>query len=193
MKLYSFPVSLIRQYCFCPRIPWYYEYMSLRPATPLWVKQGESHHVKQTMLNRRRNLSRYGLENGRLIHDVHLSDAELGIHGVCDAIIETQDEDYPLEFKLYGQEPTRGQIFQLVAYGILCHRQRARAVTKSFMLYGSKGKTYEVRITPKLIGEVLETVSAMREMIESGYLPASPATAAQCGQCEYLNFCNDRD
>lgn len=58
---FSVPVSLLRQYAFCPRIPFFYLIRNLHPPFRSWVKQGLGFHEKTQMLAKRRNLSRFGL------------------------------------------------------------------------------------------------------------------------------------
>lgn len=58
----SYPVHLLRQYLFCPRIPWFNVVRNLYPATPSWVRRGIRYHEVQQALSKRRNLSRYGLD-----------------------------------------------------------------------------------------------------------------------------------
>lgn len=58
---FSVPVSLLRQYAFCPRIPFFYLIRNLHPPFRPWVKQGLGFHEKTQMLAKRRNLSRFGL------------------------------------------------------------------------------------------------------------------------------------
>ena len=193
MMSYSLPVSQIRQHCFCPRIPWFNELLNMKSASPLWVKQGEAHHTRQTMLNRRRKLSRYGLDQGLLHEDVELHDGGLGLHGICDAVIETEQAVYPLEFKLYGDKPRRGQIYQLVAYGILCEKKFCKSATCGYILFGQRGQTQHVNFDEKIRIEVVNAIYSMRQNLEHSCIPDSSASFAQCGQCEYLNYCNDRE
>ena len=190
---YSLPVSQIRQHCFCARIPWFNELLNMRSAKPLWVKQGESHHKRQTMLNRRRKLSRYGLDQGLLREDVELHDEDLGLHGICDAVIETEHAVHPLEFKLYGDKPRRGQIYQLVAYGILCEKKFGKPASCGYILFGLRGQTQQINFDEKIRNDVLSATYSMRQNLERSTMPDSSASTAQCGQCEYLNYCNDRE
>ena len=51
---FSVPVSLLRQYAFCPRIPFFYLIRNLHPPFRPWVKQGLGFHEKTQMLAKRR-------------------------------------------------------------------------------------------------------------------------------------------
>jgi CRISPR-associated exonuclease Cas4 len=56
---YSLPISLIRQYCFCPRIPYFQELLKLNPKRPQWVKQGEKLHQQQQKVFKHRVKQNY--------------------------------------------------------------------------------------------------------------------------------------
>ena len=193
MQSYSIPASQLRQYAYCPRIPWYMEVLGLAPARPIWVQQGERHHLRQTMLNRRRRLSRYGLTSARLHEDVAMRLDDHGIHGICDGILETIDAVYPLEFKLSDRRPSKGHLLQLGAYALMAERHFTKQCPRGFILYGDRGHTLPVFIDGKLRKWVENGIRGLRRCLESGSVPSSAATPAQCGQCEFLNFCNDRE
>ena len=57
----SLPVSYIRQFCFCPRIPFLSVFLEIKPPSPLWVQDGVDFHEKAAMLQKRRKLSKFNL------------------------------------------------------------------------------------------------------------------------------------
>jgi CRISPR-associated exonuclease Cas4 len=171
MKSFSLPVSLIRQFVFCPRIPYFHELLGLRPNKPLWVKQGEAYHKRQDMLSKRRNLSRFGLDKGIQHHNLSLRDEALGIHGICDLLIETDEAVYPLEFKLYGEKPRRGQIYQLAAYGMLAEKEMSKPCHQGFILYGQKGNTQSIILDDKIREDVSAVIRNMQRILECQTMP----------------------
>lgn len=190
----SVAVSMIRQYCFCPRVVYFTWILGHKPAMPKWVAQGERYHLRTEMLNKRRNLSRYKLNSAdaSLRHDIHLSCDALSLHGICDAVIETDEKVYPLEFKLDLERVYRGQIMQVVAYGMLLEHHYNKQCDMGFILHGEKGKTYQVHIDNAMRNDVKKIIIAINMMGETALLPHSSASAKQCIQCEFLNLCNDR-
>jgi len=145
------------------------------------------------MLNRRRSLQRYGLQQGALEHNVSLKGNGLPIHGVADAIIVTDNEVCPLEFKLEAASVQRGQILQLAAYGVLAEERYGKPFRQGFILYGSRGKTHRIQMDDRLRQQLNSVVESMLEIFQAQLMPASSASAHQCAQCEYLNFCADRE
>ena len=190
----SLPVSLIRQHVFCPRIPFYNEVLSINPGDRPWQSQGVSYHKRQEMLMRRRRLERFGLSEATLKINISLYSEKKSLHGICDALLIDEEQIVPLEFKLSSSfQPRRGHILQLAAYGVLAEEQFGKPCEQMFILYGDKGKMHRVKLDEALRSSLMRTVDTMRENLRKPLLPASSATNAQCGQCEYLNFCADRE
>lgn len=192
MSQFSVPASLIRQHHFCPRIPFFNEVRRINPSDRPWQEQGVTYHKRQKMLSKRRNLSRYGLDNGELKFDVHLHCPGIGCHGIADGIIFTEDQLAIIEFKISGQKPQKGQILQAGAYGIMAESQFHKPCKYIFVLMGNRGKTFRFTLDTKLRNDVLTSLEAIQDNLNQPLLPHSPATDLQCGQCEYLNFCGDR-
>lgn len=189
---YSIPVHLIRQYCFCERIPYYQELLKLNPARPYWVKQGEKLHKNQKRLFKGRTLKRFGLEEAAQEFEVKVSDEILQLHGLVDSVLTTKEEIYPIEFKLSGSKPVKGQILQLTAYGMLLEKQFNVDCKKGFILFEQKGKTITINFTEKHKQNVLKIRNEILQSLSGSLMPHSSASSAQCTQCEYLNYCNDR-
>lgn len=189
----SIPASLLRQHLFCPRIPWLQRKMGLQPATPLWVKQGEDYHAKQQELFKRRNLSRFGLEQAIWHFELSLWHNDLSFHGKPDALLELDEEVIPLEFKMTGSKPLPSQIVQLTAYGLLAEKSMGKICKRGFLLYEERGKTHEIIFDELRKQKVFEVAMRILDNESRPLLPDSSAGEHQCGQCEYLNYCNDRE
>lgn len=192
MKPYSLPVHLLRQHAFCPRIPYFIEGLGVAGATPLWVQQGQDYHDRQERLSRSRTLKRFGLDRAMRHFRMRLSSARLGIHGVADAVLETVTDVYPIEFKTELSEAGRGQVLQLAAYGIMAEETQHKRFVAGFLLYGHKGKTRRIERNDALVRNVERALDAIRHNLAAARMPESSASAPQCGQCEYFNYCNDR-
>lgn len=190
---YSLPVHLLRQYCFCPRIPWYQEVLGLRPIRPLWVQQGENFDTRQPRLFRQRTLLRFGLQTAHREFGVSVASEQLHMHGRVDCVLKTETELFPVEIKLAGRKPDRGHILQLAAYGMLLAATYRKPVRRGFILMGKRGKSWAIEINQQLRREVCRVRDSILLVLEEARMPDSSASIAQCGQCEYLNWCNDRE
>ena len=192
---FSVPVSLLRQYAFCPRIPFFYLIRNLHPPFRPWVKQGLGFHEKTQMLAKRRNLSRFGLAGAFTLEaDVALKSETLHLHGICDAVLTlASGQMVPLEFKMkencnlfYGSD------LQLTAYAMLLEELRGQPVPFGFLLFGSKGKTLRIEFSEEIREKVRVITQKILTDCEEALMPSTAASDKQCSQCEYLNFCNDR-
>jgi len=146
------------------------------------------------MLSRRRNLSRFGIAgDAKVLSDVYVRAQKLGCHGIADMMLETATALYLVEFKISELKPVKGHILQVAAYAIAAEEQFQKPVAGVYILYGDRGKTFEVHLSPALRQQVETTVSRISALLSGASMPDSAASAEQCGQCEYLNFCADRD
>lgn len=191
IMLSSVPANLIRQWCYCPRVVYYMELMDMPIHRPSWVKQGEEFHRLQEKLWQRRNLSRFKLASGKIHHNLTMRSEDLGLHGIVDMAIETEEAVYPVEFKLSPSNKKRGDILQLTAYAMLLEKYFGKSSPVGFL--AGKGKfLHSIDIDSARQQEVTAVVGAIIEMLQRGTKPETSATVVQCCACEYVNFCNDR-
>lgn len=183
---------MIRQYLFCPRIVYFLEVLNIPKISPIWVKEGVSHHKKQAELFKRRTLSRFGLENAEFKSNIHLSSDDFEFYGICDGLIISGTHIYPVEIKLHGDRPSKAQKMQLIAYGILAENKFNKIFDLGFILYESNAKTVPIKVTDQDKQELIQKVKEIIEMIQLGRLPYSSADDGKCTQCEFENYCNDR-
>ncbi len=189
--LSSVPVNLIREWCYCPRKVFYMECMNISPIYPRWVKQGEDFHKEEEKLWKRRNLSRFNLKEGKQYHNLSVKNKDLGLHGIVDMVIETENTVYAIEFKLSANNKRRGDILQLVAYAMLIEKFFLKKSDIGFLV--GKGKVlHTIDIDEKKRKEAVFIVRKIQKTIEQGMKPETSATVRQCQVCPYLNFCNDR-
>lgn len=188
---YSVPVNLIRQWCYCPRVVYYMELTNVSFHRPIWVKQGEQFHQIEEKLWRRRNLSRFNLQNGKTYHNLMMRNNKLGFHGIVDMAIETDIAVHAVEFKISAGNKKRGDQLQLSAYAMLLEKYFSKPSLVGFLV--GKGKSLNIiNIDADKRRSVMEVSNKIRQMLRRGSKPDSSATVAQCCVCEYVNFCNDR-
>ena len=190
---YSLPVNLLTQFHFCPRIPYFQELLKMKPFYPQWVKQGRSFHEAQEKVFQHRTLKRFGLQKAEQKFNIEVQSQKLHLHGILDSLLVTKKAIFPVEFKLSERKPSKGQIIQLTAYAMLIEESMQLPCQKGFLLIGKKGKCYPIEFTDFYKNKVLETKNKILDSFEKSYLPDSSASLSQCYQCEYLNYCNDRE
>ncbi|MDD2974355.1 MAG: CRISPR-associated protein Cas4 [Aliarcobacter cryaerophilus] len=190
--MYKLPIHLIRQYLFCPRVVYFLEVLSIPKVSPIWVKEGENYHKSQEKLFKKRTLARFKLENASFWQNVNLSYSDLNFYGICDALIISDTNIYPVEIKLHGQKPTKAQKMQLIAYGVLAEKIYKKDFNLGFISFEKNAKTVPINVNNDMKQEVQKIVNEIINLIKSEKLPYSNAEDEKCTQCEFLNYCNDR-
>lgn len=190
----SIPISLIRQYCFCPRIPFFYLVYGMTPELKPWVEEGLTFHERMSVLQKRRNLSSVRFDEGRFVPHVDVKSELLKFHGRVDGVFFSNAGDiYPIEFKLAEKEEIRrAHVLQLSAYALALEEKYGKTIQQGFLVLGKKSKVFGIRIDDQKREDVKECLEHIKASLVTGLLPESSASERQCCQCEYLNFCADR-
>jgi len=191
INLYEIPISLMRQYYFCPRIIYFTEVMGIKPFEPVWVRMGSENHNKQEKLFHRRVIGRFGIEEAEYLYNVRLFSPAYGINGICDLVLSGDTFVYPVEIKT--GKIHKGHFAQIAGYAVCLEEKYGKKADKGFISQGSKGKVTCINIDLDMKNLLKECLKAIREIIDSQVMPDSSASIHQCGQCEFLNFCNDRN
>jgi CRISPR-associated exonuclease Cas4 len=63
-----------------------------------------------------------------------------------------------------------------------------RTVDRGFIYYAATGRRQEVLFTPELRQQTLNTITAVRQLIESGERPPNPYTP-RCKGCSLYDIC----
>ena len=188
----SVPVNLLRQWCFCPRVPYYQELLGTQIARPPWVAQGNKYEVVQQNLFKRRNLSRFGLSEGELRAQVQMANPKEPFHGIADMVIRTAKAVHVVEIKLNLDKVGKGIVAQLAALSILAEAEFGKPATDAFVVFGRRSQVRHIQIDADLRSYTRRLARRIQDTLISGIKPSSPASERQCAQCEYLNYCNDR-
>jgi CRISPR-associated protein Cas4 len=119
-------------------------------------------------------------------------ESDFNFYGICDALIISDKNIYPVEIKLHGTKPTKAQKMQLLAYGILAEKIYKKEFNLGFILFEKNAKTIPIEINENQKMQLVVLVDKIIEMIKKEKLPYSDATEEKCTQCEFENYCNDR-
>jgi CRISPR-associated exonuclease Cas4 len=145
-----------------------------------------------------------GLPAGRVIYtdtrgwgpvEQPLYDAELGLTGKPDYLVESGSELIPVEVKSsrVSSAPYDSHIFQLAVYCLLVQRHYGKRPAYGILHYPNR--TFAIDYTPELEKALLELLQEMRKTIgaqraDSAGPPRSHDSAARCARCGYRNFCD---
>lgn len=187
-------VSDIKQYFYCPRVV-YFEYCQpVEKKVSYKMEEGNAAQKALEILEKRRTLARYGLENGKRHFGINLVSDNLNLSGNLDLLVENKKGYFPVEFKnafAPAKIPFNHKL-QLTAYGMLVESNYDIIVSKGFLYYLLNEEVKTVRFTLDLRNLVLEAIKGTREIIEAGIFPEPPKYKNKCVDCEFLRHCGDR-
>lgn len=184
---------MLRQWAYCPRIPFFREALGIVPRTPKWVAHGIEFDAVQFVLSRDRRFRELGIERYRALRRVTLGDKGVGVHGIADLILLGPDRLYVCDYKLYATRVERGTRLQLAAYALLAEQKYEVHCAGLLVITGKPMRTLACKWDDTIRAQTREAIEQVQRMLLEGVLPASDAGPAKCGICEFLNYCNDRE
>lgn len=196
MTEYTFEVTDIRQWTYCPRVVYYHYCLpDIRPMTRLMLA-GMAEHHNESGREERRSLRSYGLKAGERVFDLVLNSESLGLRGRVDLAIAIPDrqagtEAIVVEYKDSEQAAGPHMKLQLAAYALLLEEAWGLPVKRGFIYHMPTRKAEAISITTGLRTKVKETIAAIRAMAQGEAMPPAPASRRQCAVCEFRRFCND--
>jgi CRISPR-associated exonuclease Cas4 len=190
-------VTDLKQYTFCPRIVFYrYCLPRIRPITYA-MEEGIRSHEEEETREERRSLRNYGLTTGERAFHLPLQSTKLGLTGRVDLAIATPSREAPgaeaivVEYKLSEQKAGSHFMLQLAAYALLVEEAWGLPVNRGFLYSIPLRKAEPVAITQNLRRKVIQTVTQIRQIVESEVMPSPPNSLRRCVTCEFRRFCND--
>lgn len=174
-------LSALNQYDYCPRRCYY-----------LFVENiflDNEHTVEGALQHARTHSGEISTRDGVLqLRSVYLYSRSLGICGQADVIEEKDGEVYPVEHKKGRRGEWHNDALQLCAQALCLEEMSSRVVSKGYVYYAATGRRQEVLFTPELRQQTLDTIVAVRQLIETGERPPNPYTP-RCKGCSLYDIC----
>jgi CRISPR-associated exonuclease Cas4 len=189
---YPLRVTDLKQWFYCPRICYWTYVVPVEKRLPLKVAYGQADHALLAHLEERRSLKAYGLSEGRRHFHVRVHSSRLGLTGILDALLETEQERIPVEYKDTLGGVRLNHRIQLAAYAMMLKEEPGPPVRRGMVFVIPENRAYSVRLDTALEAKVGEALSALRKTLESETLPPPTDRWAKCRDCEFLRFCGDR-
>ena len=184
-------VSDIKQHFYCPRVVYHTYYTAVQRPTTHPMQLGAIEHEVLSVLERRRTLSRYGLDGGNRKFHVSLYAEALGLTGVLDLLIETEDGAFPVEFKSTTQRLNLNAKYQLTAYALMVEECLGQSVAQGFIYRIPTQRITAVPITEPLRRKTLQAIDEIRRMLSEEWMPPPTPQRGKCVECEFRRFCAD--
>ncbi|NEP84837.1 MAG: CRISPR-associated protein Cas4 [Okeania sp. SIO3B3] len=145
----------------------------------------------------RRSLRLYGLARGTVETNVALESAALGLTGIVDVVITTDDnpqgepELIPVDYKLSDRKMDIHFKLQLLAYGLLLAEARQLPARRGFLYAIPRREATEVVFTPALRKRLTKALAEMQHVVSREQMPPPTGQRRKCQACEFRRFCND--
>jgi len=174
---FAFPVSLIKHYLFCPRIPYFILFLGAHERVTENMREGKEEHEKFFRRERRK---------GRLVN-IFLESEKYGIYGFVDEILKEDNGYCVVELKNteYRKENMKIHLYQAVAYALLVEENFGRVV-KIVLKY--KDKSVEMPLTAGMRKYVVSIINKITKMQEEGLAP-SIRNKTRCQNCGFSKIC----
>ena len=176
----------LRQYIYCPRIPIFRRVYHFQPRETYKMEKGREYH-------RKKSIRAYQSKKGEVkyFYEQYLSDKEVKLAGILDAIKINGKKANPIEFK--QRYPENNQIpyhhlIQLTAQAILIELCTDFEVDEVEIKYQNKKRIKE-KITEEIKKETVMIIEELRCNVEKEYLPKPTIHEKKCVDCEYGRVC----
>lgn len=112
-----------------------------------------------------------------------------GLIGKCDVVeFHPDGRIYPVEYKHGKKRAQTHDDLQLAAQAMCLEEMFGKPVTQGAIYHHTSRRRREVKITPELRQQVIDTITAIRAMLASGKLPP-PVNDARCKECSLNEIC----
>jgi len=184
-------VSDIKQYFYCPRIIYYNYCLPVPRKITEKMTHGEEGHDIISLLERRRKLKEYGLDEGERRFNLFLESERMGLRGALDLLIIANDRYFPVEFKYTDKKVSLNHKCQLASYAFLVEDVLKVSVEVGFIYRVPQKDIVEVRIDDTLRSKVTEALNGIRKIVTSQALPKPTVDRGKCIDCEFRKYCRD--
>jgi CRISPR-associated exonuclease Cas4 len=188
---FELTVTDLKQWVYCPRIPYYHHVMPVEIARTYKMQRGRDVEAAVEAMEKRRGFRRYGLERGERRFGVWLHSAALELSGKLDLLIITEDACYPVDFKDTEGGVRYNHRIQLAAYTMIVEENLARPVPFAFVYLVPSRELVTVPVGVKEREAVTRAVVEMRQVVEQEKMPGPTPIRARCTACEFRNYCAD--
>jgi CRISPR-associated exonuclease Cas4 len=149
----------------------------------------------------RKRRTETGLPAGRVIYsdtrgwgkpEQALYDAELGLAGKPDYLVEQNGQIIPVEVKSRRVEdaPYDSHVYQLAAYCLLVQRCLGKRPAYGILKYANR--TFAIDYTADLERSLLALLAEMRAQERKKDTPRSHEQGARCKACGFRSICDQR-
>lgn len=182
----------LKQWAYCPRIPYYSWVKPIHPPETEPMRQGRLTQAVIERLEVRRKTSEYSLAGAERLFNVSIVSPALGLSGQIDLVLKLPSEVMPVDFKDTPGPVRRNHGIQLAAYSLLLEERFGVPSTRGFVYLIPSDVIVPGPLGQEAKREVSAMIRDLRDTLSSERLPPPADRRSKCVVCEFLNFCNDR-
>jgi len=183
MKMDYIPIASLNHYEYCPQSAWHIfvagQFLASADTVEGALLHERSDSSEQTVL-------------GDLIQTrtVYLYSRTYQLVGIADLIEEKKQEMYPVEYKKGLQGDWLNHQVQLCAQALCLEEMRhlRKPIRRGFLYYAQTGRRQEIVFTGKLRRRTVQTIAAVRTLIETQKRPNSKYSD-KCQRCSLYPMC----
>lgn len=181
-------INEIKNYLYCPRIPFYTLCLEMDRETALSQLGIESESIAKKKMKRRKH-ALHAVHDGSRHFDVPVILDDYALIGRIDEVVETDAGCYIVDYKDTDRDYGYWKI-QLYAYRLGIEAQGKMVL--GCYIYTIPNQSYiEMKITQREAKKLDEIVQALRSVIETQICPDPTPHDRKCHTCQYACFCND--
>ena len=184
-------VSDIKQYFYCPRLVYHTYYTPVTRPTTHPMQLGAIEHEVLSVLERRRTLSRYGLDKGSRQFHISLHAESLGLSGVLDCSSKPKMVHFQSSLSPPPNDLNLNAKYQLTAYVLMVEECLGQSVSQGFIYRIPTGRITAVPISETLRRRTLDAIGQIRRMLLNEWMPPPTPQRGKCVECEFRRFCAD--
>jgi CRISPR-associated exonuclease Cas4 len=177
------PISSLNHYSYCPKSAW------LMFVGGQFRESADT--VEGALLHERADSSTRSVLGGVVqIRTVYLYSREHRIIGIADLVEQSNREIYPVEYKKGQAGDWINHQVQLCAQA-LCLEEMCRSgrrIRRGFLYYVKTGRRQEVRFRRRLRAQTVQTIQAMRQLLETQRRPDT-RYSRKCPRCSLYSIC----
>lgn len=182
-------LSALQHYLYCPR------QCALIHVEQLWAEN--VHTAEGRLLHERADQPRSERRRGvRTVTAMQLAHPALGIVGVADVVEFHQTPEgegiVPVEYKRGRPKAHQADEVQLCAQALCLEAMTGQSVSAGALFYGETRRRTDVVFDEALRRLTLDTVAAVRAMLDAGSTPTADYQPRRCDSCSLLDLCQPR-
>lgn len=178
------PVVMVKEYAWCPTIPWIIANKLVEPPPTPSMLKGLREHRSRDVLERVAKMMGYKCPE----IEKHVVDRRRRVYGVVDILAPREQE--LVEVKIRATRLGRHQLAQLKVYALLAWSNGYRV--KRAHIATLEGALETLEVDQRTLLEAEDLVEKTWKAVESPDPPPVCQPVEKCGYCRYARLCPNR-